>query len=399
MNSLRTAGTRRSSRNRATSIASLALFFALAFSAAAFAADTTVTVDRRGSVGEYASIALDGLKLPVVSYYDSTNGALKILRCLNRSNCRGKNSVVTADTGDSGDVGRDSSLALDFAGNPVVSYHDRSNGDLKLLHCNDPACAGGDESITSPDFLGNVGAFSSLALDAAGNPVVAYFDAGNMALRILHCNDPNCTGGDESLTMPDDLGVAGTYASLALDSWGFPVVAYNADSQLRIMHCNDPNCSGEDESIATPDASAGQGFYNSLRLDAWDRPVTAYYDSTLQTLKIMHCNDVDCVGEDESIETPDSSPQVGSYPSLVLIGGLPAVAYLDDLNDTLKILRCNDADCSGGDETISSPVRRGSVGREPALAIDSLGLPIVGFQSTGRKNDLIILACDDANCM
>lgn len=94
-------------------------------------------------------------------------------------------------------MGDHSSLELDSSGNPVVSYYDGDIKNLKLLHCNDPNCAGGDESVETIDgTIGDdVGKFSSLELDSSGNPVIAYYDAtgGVGALKIIHCGNSNCS--------------------------------------------------------------------------------------------------------------------------------------------------------------------------------------------------------------
>src|SRR3990172_9109331 len=64
-------------------------------------------------------------------------------------------------------------------------------------------------SITTPDGPGIVGNGPTLVLDASGNPVVAYGDVTGEDLKILHCNDPNCAGGDDSITVPDFVGAVG----------------------------------------------------------------------------------------------------------------------------------------------------------------------------------------------
>lgn len=58
--------------------------------------------------------------------------------------------------------------------------------------------AGAANSIESPD-TGNVGEFTSLALDASGYPVVRYWKQTNHDLKVLHCNDPDCAGNDENI--------------------------------------------------------------------------------------------------------------------------------------------------------------------------------------------------------
>jgi hypothetical protein len=118
---------------------------------------------------------------------------------------------------------------LDASGCPVVSYYDATNGDLKVAHCNDPNCAGGDESLEPVDTVGNYdGSFTalSLVLDPSGHPVISYYDATNGDLKAAHCNDPNCAGGDELLQAVDTLGDVGWMASLVLDASGHAVISY-----------------------------------------------------------------------------------------------------------------------------------------------------------------------------
>jgi hypothetical protein len=109
-------------------------------------------------------------------------------------------TVTTPDT--AGDVGLGTSLALDASGFPVIAYTDITNGHLKIMHCNDPVCSGGNESVTSPDTSGRINGERSLALDASGFPVVAYFDPITAVLELMHCNDANCAGGGETVTAP-----------------------------------------------------------------------------------------------------------------------------------------------------------------------------------------------------
>lgn len=308
----------------------------------------------------------------------------------------GTHSIVSPDT--DGEVGTSTSLALDASGHPVIAYYDTTNQDLKLLHCGDPNCASGN-SVTSPDTQGNVGQFASLALDTAGYPVVSYRDSDNEDLKLLHCNDPNCAGGDESITSPDSEGVVGTFSSLVLDAQGFPVVTYrNApDPDLKLMHCNDANCAGDDESIEFPDTLGAVGSYTSIELDALGNPVVSYRDSTNHTLRVLHCDDPNCSGENESISTPDTSGDVGFWTSMALDSeGHPVVSYYDRTNTSLKLLRCLDPDCAS-ESSIVSPDTDGNVGGWSSLALDGAKRPVVSYFD-GITGDLKVLRCGNQSC-
>lgn len=365
----------------------------------------------RADVGPYTSMALDTSGNPVVSYYDSTNGDLKVLHC-GDPDCASGNSISSPDT--DGDVGGHTSLALDASGNPVVSYRDGTNGDLKVLHCNDPNCTGGDESIVSVDTGGDVGEYTSLVLDASGNPVVSYNDAyPNKDLKLLHCNDPNCAGGDESITSPDTGGDVGLNSSLLLDGLGNPVVSYvdwGADT-LKLLHCGDPDCTSENI-ITSPDTSGNVGGQTSLALDASGNPVVAYLDDNNWDLKVLHCDDSDCGGDESSnITSPDTVGDVGVDASLALdASGNPVVSYLDYGNWDLKVMHCNDANCTGGDESITSPDTDGNVGAATSLALDCAdfdvnvrrclslpGNPVVSYYDSSN-GDLKLLHCNDPDC-
>jgi len=385
------------------------LIFVLSMPAALLGApnpNTKTVVDRVGDVGEYPSMRLDSAGNPVISYYDISKGNLKVAHC-KRPDCRAR-TITSPDT--SGDVGRWSSLALDANGHPIVSYYDASNGDLKILHCNDPDCSGGDESITVPDtggvFGGNVGFGSSLAIDSDGNPVVSYFDLTNRDLRILHCNDPNCSGGDESITIPDTFPSVNfndemvDRTSLRLDVNDYPVVAYfdaweNRD--LRVLHCNDPNCSGGNENLTAPDTNGWVGFSPALVLDANGNPIVSYGEFA-GTSKILHCYDPNCGGVNNSITTPDPA-SAGRWFSLALDGsGNPVASYHDLLSGDLKLLHCNDTDCSGSNENISVPDAKGVVGYNgTSLVLDGNGNPIVAYHDATDRN-LKLLRCSNINC-
>jgi len=356
--------------------------------------------DTVGNVGRFTSLALNAKGNPVVSYHDLTARTLKLL-CCEDPYCQGDESGSISIPDTARMVGTYTSIALDGAGRPVVSYYDSSGGHLKLAHCGNYCCS--SSSISVPDAANNVGMYTSLALDAAENPVVSYYDDSNGDLKLLHCDDPGCTGDESSnISTPDIKGDVGLYTSLALDAAGNPVISYYASGAgLKMLHCDDPNCKGdESRNVATPDTGE-VGWFSSLSLDAAGNPVIGYYDFSIGDLRILHCDDPNCTGdESKNITAPDTTGNVGTYISMVLDAkGNPVVSYYDASDGELRILHCDDPDCAG-DETsnIATPAEAaGDVGMYTSIALDAAGTPVVSYYDISSGN-LNILRCANPAC-
>ena len=115
-----------------------------------------------------------------------------------------------------------------------------------MVRCNDAACTGGNESIsTVDDPANNVGSFSSIAIGSDGLPVISYRDNSAQAVKIAKCNDESCTGENEIITTLDDTANdLGWYTSIAIGSDGLPVISYSDFSVgvLKVAKCYKPAC-------------------------------------------------------------------------------------------------------------------------------------------------------------
>lgn len=259
--------------------------------------ETITTVDSGGGndVGQYTSIAIGADDLPIISYYDATLGALKVAHC-NDAACSGTNEALTVvDSGNGNDVGHFTSIAIGNDDLPVISYWDATAGSLKVAHCNDFACTQGDETITIVDDGGGdtVGAHSSIAIGADDLPIISYYNSTTANLEIAHCNDLACTGGDESLSSLTNTS-GGLYNSIAING-GLPVISYYGVQSLDIAHCNDVACTGSPEIVSTIDDGGGNnvGLYTAITIID-GAPVISYHDFDAQVLKVADCETASC---------------------------------------------------------------------------------------------------------
>ena len=316
--------------------------------------NTIVSVDSAGNVGTYTSIELDSSGNPVISYRDNTNANLKLVHCGNAT-CTSGNTIQTVDS--VGNVGWYTSIELDSSGNPVISYWDNTNGDLKLVHCGNATCTSGN-TFQTVDSAGSVGLDTSIELDSSGNPVISYHDFTNGDLKLVHCGNATCSSGNTIQTV-DSAGNVGTYTSLALDSSGNPVISYQdfTNGDLKLVHCGNATCSSGN-TIQTVDSAGNVGTYTSLALDSSGNPVISYQDFTNGDLKLAHCGNATC-SSGNTIQTVDSAGVVGTYTSLALDSSdNPVISYNDRTNVSgtrkhLKLARLVDVDTTPPSVTLN----------------------------------------------
>jgi len=237
----------------------------------------TVLDDSDNVVGYHNDIAIGDDSYPVISHLDYTDGVLLVAKC-NDEACRDGDEMISLV--DDGNVGSYSSITIGFDGLPVISYYDRVNGKLKVAHCNDAACSGEGEIVTTlNDAAEGTGVNTSIAIGDDGFPVIS-----------CQTFTSPCTGGDETF-MAVDFSTTYMRLSLVLAPDGNPLVSYMGS--LKLARCNDDACAGEDESIAIVD-SAAKARSSSIAIGADGLPVISYFDETTGALKVVHCGTLEC---------------------------------------------------------------------------------------------------------
>ena len=248
-------------------------------------------------VGYGSSIAIGSDGFPVISHFTELEGvsSLRLTKC-NDVACTGGDETNT--TLQAGSGGGYTSLAIGGDGFPVIATSDGQTGQLLVVKCNDPACTGDGDVITvvADDIL----AYVSLALGTDGFPLIAYERNLGPSVSVIKCNDPACAGGDEAQSVVDDQGEdPGQYTTVAIGANGNPVIAYwdrvGALGQLVVASCNDSACAGGDETITVVDGPSHVGQGISLAIGSDGLPIISYLDGPYpHSLKVVHCGNPDC---------------------------------------------------------------------------------------------------------
>jgi hypothetical protein len=301
---------------------------------------TNTTIDSTGQVGLFSSITVGLNGNPIISYYDNTLGDLKVAACNNPTCTTSTNTTIDI----AGDVGAWTSIAIGVNGNPIISYLDFGNVNLKIAACNNPTCEalGGAPAATNTtiDSDSDVGWYSSIAIGTNGNPIISYYDETNNDLKIAACKNPTCIGeteGDRSDRYTiDSNGDVGFVTSIAIGTNGNPIISYYDETNLnlKVAACNNPTCTTSTNT--TVDSAGDVGIHSAIAIGTNGNPIISHLDATNLDLKIAACNNPTCTTSTNT--TIDSAGDVGAWTSMTIgTNGNPIISYLDFENNDLKV--------------------------------------------------------------
>ena len=276
---------------------------------------------------------------PVATYYDDVNGGLRF--SIGTVADDGLIGWVHEDvdgmpdeTGyDAGDVGSYTSMVVADNGSVWVSYYNVSSTGLKVAHR-----VGGVWTVESVDAGGNsssnAGLWSSIALNADGNPVVAHYDGGSGDLRMSRFDG---------------------------SSWSSEAVH-----------------SGADFSDKTITREADVGKYAKLLIDG-NTEYIAFYDAAWQRLDLLE----GFVGA-YALSTVYSNSDAGMWPSMLVDNGTLYLSF-QDLEGERLMLATRKAGSSFSLETVDQGRMRGS---DSELFMMNGDLQMVYFD--GHNNDMML---------
>ncbi len=358
---------------------------------AARSAGAAATVDSAGDVGRYTSITLGADGLGLISYYDVSNGDLKVLHCGNAA-CSSGNLSTTLDS--MGDVGWYTSITIGADGLGLISYYDVTNGDLKVLHCSNAACSSG--TVTTVDSAGDVGRYTSVTLGADGLGLISYSDITNADLKVLHCGNAACNSGNLSTTV-DSAGTVGYNTSITIGADGLGLISYYdfTNSDLKVLHCGNATCNSGNLST-TVDSAGDVSAFTSIALGADGRGLIGYYDANNVDLKALHCGNAACSSGNIST-TVDSAGDVGAFTSITHgADGLGLISYFEVTHHDLKVLHCGNAACSSGN-TATTVDNAGNVGGYTSITLGADGRGLVSYYDV-TNGDLKVFRCSNLTC-
>lgn len=223
------------------------------------------------ATANYISLAFDG-ETPYIAYSDVGNGEKATVMRYD-----GIGWELMGSAGFSAGKAFHTSLAIDSGGTPYVAYRDNGNGNkATVMKYTNAGLTGWKEAGGPGGFSAGFAGDTSLAVDDAGNPYVAYQDSdkGEKATVMKY------TGvGWELVGSAGFSAGKATDISLVIGSGGMPYVAYKdwgtGGGKATVMKYTDAGW----EAVGSPGFSAGYIDYTSLAIGSDGTLYVAYKDA------------------------------------------------------------------------------------------------------------------------
>ncbi|MCZ7584661.1 MAG: hypothetical protein M5R36_15725 [Deltaproteobacteria bacterium] len=147
------------------------------------------------------------------------------------TNTGGSWSIVPVTT--SGDVGNESSIALDSLGYVHISYYDATADDLGYA----TNASGTWAASIVESTVNNDGRYTSIAIDSANEIWISYYDNTDLDLRVAHYSDVTAALTWTTELMYDNSN-SGRYSTIAVDSSDDVHIGFQGDGAYLLYATN-----------------------------------------------------------------------------------------------------------------------------------------------------------------
>jgi len=302
----------------------------------------------------------------------------------------GQSQIRTVILDSAGDVGKYSSIAVDLNNCSHISYYDATHQVLRYARI----C--GDNLSVTPEVVDHstsVGRFCAIAVDKNNNPHISYYDATNKDLKyaVKH-------GSSWTVETVDAAGDVGLYTSIAIDQVNNPYISYyNENGYLKLAYkeggfwekktcCQVELCEGISLS----------GRSTAIRLDqTGSNPLILFFDCTSKTLKLGIYDRNLNEWHAESLRDADVLIQDLSF--CLDTGNQPHVAFSEVSTTGSESVQYGKKTCLGSgcltQVTPTQPTGEGTwnfeqvdaaTGEFVSLALDDQNLPWVSYYDPGH---------------
>ncbi len=302
-------------------------------------------------------------------------------------------SKTIVQSGNAGNFANGTSVII-VNGNPAIAYHDQSNTSLKYVRAND-ATGLTWGSVIQVDNAGVVGDEPSMAM-VNGRPAIAYYSNTDNILKYVRANDSIGSSWGTPITI-ENVGGTKIYPSLAVVG-GNPAIAYRSSNTLDLKYVRSSTSTGGatgdwTSNIITLDSTGDVGYYPSLRV-VDGNPAISYGDFTSSDLLYIRSTTVTggATGDWSITATPDSSGQ-GTFTSMEIVDGNPAIAYI--IGSNLRYVRAtNSTGSTWGTASNRDNVGGTTIGQGVTLRIIN-GNPAIAYTDTNTTFTMTYIRASD----